>query len=198
MEGIPLGENAQFPEQANAASRWRGSLQWRSMFLRALRVLTLIDRLALPLWTLIAAHTPAIVGMQCGRSCERTDHHRRTNLLARVTRWTHGVLALWCVVLLLSALAPLAQARSTERLCSGAAIPQWTPLHEDASEHGATANAHVLECPLCLPLIAAPPTAQTFDRKTTWAEHYRPMASPLRLAAAPCAWCEARAPPSPV
>ena len=73
-----------------------------------------------------------------------------------------GVLALWLCVIAAGVWAPMARASmdagSVERLCSGELLPQWAASPVADAEHGAAdALHHLMECPLCLPVLAPPP-----------------------------------------
>lgn len=73
-----------------------------------------------------------------------------------------GVLLLWLCVVAAGVWAPMARAQlaaqGAERLCSGALAPQWTasPLAH-AAQGDAAALHHLIDCPLCLPVLAPPP-----------------------------------------
>lgn len=77
-----------------------------------------------------------------------------------------AVLALWLCVVAAGVWAPLARAQQAaqgmELLCSGHGEPVWVPSpaaqigHANA-DMGADALHHLLDCPLCLPVLAPPP-----------------------------------------
>lgn len=76
-----------------------------------------------------------------------------------------GALLLWCCVLAATAAAPWLHAQqlasSVERLCSGHdGAVQWvlSPAAADVQED-AQALHHLLDCPLCVPVLATPPPA---------------------------------------
>lgn len=78
-----------------------------------------------------------------------------------------GVLLLWLCVLAAGVWAPVArahlQSQGLERLCSGEVVAQWVPspvghaAHDDAL---GTALHHQIDCPLCMPVLAPPASAQ--------------------------------------
>ncbi|HEY4664539.1 MAG TPA: DUF2946 family protein [Comamonas sp.] len=73
-----------------------------------------------------------------------------------------GVLVLWLCVVAAGIWAPMArahmQAQSMERLCSVHGVEQWvpSPVAEGSSDDGEGLH-HLIDCPLCLPLLAPPP-----------------------------------------
>lgn len=80
-----------------------------------------------------------------------TTHLRRTSQL---------VLAAWLCVCMVSVWAPLARAQISQQhavhLCSGELAPPDAPNPlADAGQD--MALHHVLDCPLCLPVLAPPP-----------------------------------------
>ena len=79
-----------------------------------------------------------------------------------------GVLLLWLCVVAASVWSPLARAhitaQSVERLCSGHGVVQW--VHSPVAElaQGDTAALHhLIDCPLCLPVLAPPPAVHGVD-----------------------------------
>ena len=77
-----------------------------------------------------------------------------------------GVLLLWLCVIAASVCAPVARAhitaQSMERLCSGHGVVQWQPSPVAEQLHGDGAELHHrVDCPLCLPVLAPPPVAET-------------------------------------
>lgn len=73
-----------------------------------------------------------------------------------------GVLVLWLCVVAAGAWAPMARAhmaaQGMEQLCSGHGVPQWVSSPVAQAEHGdAAALHHLIDCPLCLPVLAPPP-----------------------------------------
>ncbi|CAB5659384.1 hypothetical protein [Comamonas aquatica] len=105
-------------------------------------------------------------------------------LLAPSLRWrryTVWVLAAWLCVVAAGVGAPLARAHlalgSLERLCSGDSAPHWVP--SPASTAAADVSAalhHLIDCPLCMPVLAPPPALQAAsvqaaapDRPVDWA-----------------------------
>lgn len=71
------------------------------------------------------------------------------------------VLLAWLGVVLASALSPWARADAPpgwERACSASGGTQWIP-GPTAQPAGLPAAAHLLDCPLCLPLLAPVPQA---------------------------------------
>ena len=73
-----------------------------------------------------------------------------------------GVLVLWLCVVAAGVWAPMARAHKVaqgmEQLCSGHGAPQWVPSPVAQAEHGdASALHHLIDCPLCLPVLAPPP-----------------------------------------
>ncbi len=77
-------------------------------------------------------------------------------LPARQVRLVRATLIAWLLVLAAGLLAPWAQARSLESVCSGAGPARWI-LGPQAD--GLAHAMHGLDCPLCMPQLAAPPTA---------------------------------------
>lgn len=77
-------------------------------------------------------------------------------LPARQLGLVRTILAVWLLVLAAGVLAPWAQARHMEPVCSGAGHAHWIlgPAADDL-----THALHGLDCPLCLPQLAAPPAA---------------------------------------
>lgn len=77
-----------------------------------------------------------------------------------------AVLALWLCVVAAGVWAPMARAhmaaQGVERLCSGEMAPQWAlnPV-ADAAQGDVAALHHVMDCPLCLPVLAPPPSLHT-------------------------------------
>lgn len=72
-----------------------------------------------------------------------------------------GVLALWLCVVAMGVWAPMARAQSAaqgwEQLCSGHGAPQWVHSPFTASaQSDAAALHHLMDCPLCLPVLAPP------------------------------------------
>lgn len=82
-----------------------------------------------------------------------------------------GVLVLWLCVIASGIWAPMARAdmaaHSVERLCSGAPLPQWaeSPTASTTQADAALLH-HLMECPLCLPVLAPPPNVQTLQAYT--------------------------------
>lgn len=79
-----------------------------------------------------------------------------------------AVLVLWLCVLAAGVWAPVARAQlaaqGVERLCSGEMAPQWAPSPATHAGHGdalGTALHHQIDCPLCMPVLAPPTSAQT-------------------------------------
>lgn len=66
------------------------------------------------------------------------------------------MLGAWLLVLAAGLLAPWAQARGLELVCSGAGQARWMlgPQADDLAH-----AMHGLDCPLCMPQLAAPPGA---------------------------------------
>lgn len=85
--------------------------------------------------------------------------HRRFVLPVRSTAW--AVLLAWLCVVCTSMAAPVVLAQQSghyvERLCSGEPAPQWAPSPV-APAHDSDAGAlhHLIDCPLCLPVLAPP------------------------------------------
>ncbi|MCT9812567.1 hypothetical protein N0K08_18200 [Acidovorax sp. Be4] len=77
-------------------------------------------------------------------------------LPARQVRLVRATLIAWLLVLAAGLLAPWAQARSLESVCSGAGPARWI-LGPQAD--GLAHAMHGLDCPLCMPQMAAPPAA---------------------------------------
>ena len=77
-------------------------------------------------------------------------------LPARQVRLARATLVAWLLVLAAGLLAPWAQARSLESVCSGAGPARWIlgPQADDLAH-----AMHGLDCPLCMPQLAAPPAA---------------------------------------
>ena len=76
----------------------------------------------------------------------------------KLARW---VLAAWLCVLLVSVAAPFARAQAPilwEPLCSASGTTHWVP--SPVSDEDAAPLAHGLDCALCLPMLAPPPSAQ--------------------------------------
>lgn len=82
-------------------------------------------------------------------------------MTTRSRRTIFGALALWLCVLVAGVVAPWAHshqlAGSMERLCSGHEGPvQWVPSPASNDAQGdAAALHHVMDCPLCLPVLAS-------------------------------------------
>lgn len=77
-----------------------------------------------------------------------------------------GVLALWLCVVATGIWAPMARAQMAaqgmEQLCSGHGVPQWVPsLIAHSEPVDAAALHHLIDCPLCLPVLAPPTSAFT-------------------------------------
>ena len=77
-----------------------------------------------------------------------------------------GVLLLWLCVLAAGVWAPVARAQmaahGVERLCSGHGTVQWVPSPVAQNAHGDAATLHhLIDCPLCLPVLAPPPALHT-------------------------------------
>ena len=70
-----------------------------------------------------------------------------------------SVLAAWLGVLLASGIAPWARAATPlwEMVCSAAGSTQWAP--SPVAEAQQVSPEHQLDCALCLPLLAPPPSA---------------------------------------
>jgi hypothetical protein len=110
-----------------------------------------------------------------------------------------GVLALWLCVVAAGVWAPLARAHMAaqggERLCSGEVVPQWAPNPVAHAEHGdAGALHHLIDCPLCLPVLAPPPGVHSSP------QHAAPQLVPPEPVATahmamPGQWPPARGPP---
>lgn len=110
-----------------------------------------------------------------------------------------GVLALWLCVVAAGVWAPLARAHTAaqgvERLCSGAIVAQWAPNPVTHTEHGdAAALHHLIDCPLCLPVLAPPPGVHSSPQPA--APQLVPL-EPVKTAhmAMPGQWPPARGPP---
>lgn len=119
------------------------------------------------------------------RCLDRRARPRMADMLLarslRLRRYTVWVLAAWLCVLAAGVGAPLARAHlalgSLERLCSGDSVPHW--VHSPVSPAAADASAalhHLIDCPLCLPVLAPPPALQAAsvqaavpDRPLDWA-----------------------------
>jgi hypothetical protein len=72
-----------------------------------------------------------------------------------------AVLWAWLCVVCVSIAAPVVLAQQTshriERLCSGEPVPQWAPSPITHAHDGdAAALHHLIDCPLCLPILAPP------------------------------------------
>lgn len=111
-----------------------------------------------------------------------------------------GVLVLWLCVVAAGVWAPLARAQKVvqgvEQLCSGHGAPQWvvSPVAQVSHEEAATLH-HLIDCPLCLPVLAPPP--QTYGADLTAMAPQVPMlqAAVLRTPVVR-QWPPARGPPS--
>ena len=82
----------------------------------------------------------------------RSQHRHKS------ARW---VLAAWLCVLLVSVAVPFARAQAPtlwEPLCSASGTTHWVP--SPVSEGDAAPLAHGLDCALCLPMLAPPPSAK--------------------------------------
>lgn len=78
-------------------------------------------------------------------------------LPARQARRVRATLAAWLLVLVAGLFAPWAQARNLEPVCSGSGHTRWMFGPEaDGLAHA----MHGLDCPLCMPQLAAPPATQ--------------------------------------
>ena len=78
-------------------------------------------------------------------------------------RWTRWVLAAWLCVALGAAWSPLARAQAgmgaLEPLCGMDGASHWVASPASQLLGGeVTAAGHGLDCPLCLPVLAPPPT----------------------------------------
>lgn len=77
-------------------------------------------------------------------------------LSSRQAKWARATLGAWLLVLAAGLLAPWAQARGLEAVCSGAGQARWVLGPQvDALAHA----MHGLDCPLCMPQLAAPPAS---------------------------------------
>lgn len=77
-------------------------------------------------------------------------------LPSRQAQLARGTLLAWLLVLVVGLFSPWVQARDMEPLCSGAGHVQWVPGPQvDGLAHA----MHGLDCPLCMPQLAAPPPA---------------------------------------
>lgn len=78
----------------------------------------------------------------------------------RSTAW--AVLLAWLCVVATSIAAPVVRAQPphhhVERLCSGQAAPQWAHSPITQAQGDAAALHHLIDCPLCLPVLALPST----------------------------------------
>ena len=82
-----------------------------------------------------------------------------------------GVLALWLCVVAAGVWAPMARAHTAaqgmELLCSGHGAPQWVHSPFAPSAQGdAAALHHLIDCPLCLPVLAPPNKAESRASQT--------------------------------
>lgn len=75
-------------------------------------------------------------------------------LPSRQGRWARATLAAWLLVLVAGLFTPWVQARGLDPLCSGSGQRSYV-LGPDAD--GLAHALHGLDCPLCLPQLAAPP-----------------------------------------
>lgn len=111
-----------------------------------------------------------------------------------------GVLVLWLCVMLAGVWAPMARAQMAahgiERLCSGDLVPQWesSPLVHTADGDAQTLH-HLLDCPLCLPVLAPPPTACISASQALSEPQPQLLVAALYLTARPH-WPPARGPPA--
>lgn len=112
-----------------------------------------------------------------------------------------AVLALWLCVLATGVWAPVARAQlaaqGVERLCSGEMAPQWAPSPVSHAAHGdalGTALHHQIDCPLCMPVLAPPPSVQVAGVHSlpTQAPVFQAQVQPASLA---FHWPPARGPP---
>jgi hypothetical protein len=76
-------------------------------------------------------------------------------LPSRQTARARATLAAWLLVLVVGLFTPWVQARSLDTVCSGAGHRSYI-LGPDAD--GLAHALHGLDCPQCLPQLAAPPT----------------------------------------
>lgn len=77
-------------------------------------------------------------------------------LPSRQAQLVRATLLAWLLVLAAGLLAPWAQARGLESVCSDAGPARWMlgPQADDLAH-----AMHGLDCPLCMPQLAAPPVA---------------------------------------
>ena len=138
--------------------------------------------------------------IHCGGGLPRMWRMSPSRISTLSRRAITRVLALWLCVVVAGVWAPMVRAdmaaRSVEQLCSGHGAPQWAP---SPAAHGAHADAaalhHLIDCPLCLPVLAPGPMALTA------AVQQLPRQSHLALDQAPIQhlashWPPARGPPT--
>ena len=110
-----------------------------------------------------------------------------------------GVLLLWLCVVATSVWAPVARAQMAahgmERLCSGHGAVQWVPSPVVQDAHGdAAALHHLIDCPLCLPVLAPPPGLHAAALSVR-AQHVPPAVLVARALSHHQHWPPARGPP---
>lgn len=89
--------------------------------------------------------------------------------------------------------APWVQPQSLQLVCSGSGPARLMDLADDATPERA---GHTLDCPLCLPMGAAPPTERQAAALACAAQpHALQRAAPSRAAARPAPPLPARGPP---
>lgn len=127
--------------------------------------------------------------------------HRMFSLSARSLshRAITGVLALWLCVVAAGVWAPIARAhmaaQGMEQLCSGHGAPQWehSPFSQSA-QGDAAALHHLIDCPLCLPVLALPHRQENriSQALASQAPVFHAQASPLQIVGH---WPPPRGPP---
>ena len=110
-----------------------------------------------------------------------------------------GVLGLWLCVVAAGVWAPMARAslaaQGMERLCSGHGAAQWvhSPVAADHSADAAELH-HLIDCPLCLPVLAPPPQGCSPSQPAILS--FAPVVTALALpVAGALPWPPARGPP---